>query len=494
MKYKIYAAAYFSILCFASFAEATDFRCTDTAASLASLPPELRQETSMVSISQLATLTTPQVDTVASNTRPNFSRIRMIRQPDEFQEAAGRDGGVRASVEERLVLRNKFNPLGEGVRTPPKFRDDKPPIPDTPQDPEFVLPSHLRKVPGMRIDSRVVDRDTALVAAGLNQESTSQNLNTLKNAFQQFSSCDATVVGDWEELDETIDARRFPQSPEALARAFYENKEKFIKDHEARDVATFTAYLAATRTLLERCFSPAEQGDFEARHHALKQIGRLTYGNSAECTATIIGDGQYVITARHCFRPLIRSPNLAVDIWFKPSSSEHRYAVCAIADTDALLPNKISSAESDQVLVRVAPTGIKPQPVKIAVLDDIMTTADGKMGKNAAPTLLASVSYFPLAPVVYPDKFRSGYVSATSVCAATAKGPSCFSHICSAVAGGSGSPIFEAAASGITLVGTHVGGSADVGQSCQQARGVQTNTAAAINTMAAPQFFHNASQ
>lgn len=451
----------------ASFAQATDFKCDDTAATMVSLPPELRIETSMASILRLAGDSTPQVHSLVSKALPPLSLVRWLQPPDEVQVAAEQDIGKGLNSKEVPTLRDKFNPLGAGVKRSPGYLVESEPLPQASvQEPRQKSPHELAPHESLRRTvpiTRVVDRNTGEVAAGLKHESTSPTFNVLKDAFREHATCTATVVGDWEELDDTIKAKGFLEPPEALARAYYLDKAKFIKDHDSSDVAKFLAYLKATRTLLDKCFVAAENTAFELKHKALGQIGRLTYGINAECTATVIGDGRYLITARHCFKPLVNAPSLAKDMWFKPAGSENRYAVCAIAEKDALLPEKIASIDFDQVLVRIASTGVTPRPIKLAALSQIMTTADEKIGSKAAPTLLVNMSYFPLAPLVYPEKFSSGYVSATAVCAATAKAASCFSHICGAVAGGSGSPIFEANAKDITLVGTHVGGSADVG-------------------------------
>jgi V8-like Glu-specific endopeptidase len=148
------------------------------------------------------------------------------------------------------------------------------------------------------------------------------------------------------------------------------------------------------------------------------------------------------------------------------------------------------------VLVRLAPTGIQVKPVKVARLAELATTDEEKAGNHNAPTLLQSVSYFPLAKYALPKKFETGYVvPQMEVCAAVSKTDACFSHICSAVPGGSGSPIFASDAQGIVLVGTHIGGGAtEISQDCKAPPGVQTNSAAIVNTSRAPQFFAASAQ
>jgi V8-like Glu-specific endopeptidase len=312
--------------------------------------------------------------------------------------------------------------------------------------------------------------------------------------FIGSSSCNYIVIGKWEKKHQEIEDMLLRWSHEQLARDYNLDAEQFMIKHGVDVTTALAGYTAATRDLLDACFKPAESTAFIKNTNVLKQMGRITYAMDSECTATLIGDPRYIITARHCFSTAAKDPASAKHMWFIPYLSSDRFQVCSIAEKNALATEKFESINYDQVLVRVAPTGLPLAPIRAISNQEIKTTADEKKGDRAAPLLLASVSYFPLAPIVSPDKFSSGYVvPQTEICAAIAKDKSCFAHICSAIGGGSGSPIFVESGAKIVLAGTHVGGSTDTVGACQQS-GAQINAAASIHISDAPNFFSSAAQ
>lgn len=485
---------------------AKDYYCADTPTTIASLPIELRSETSLLSSPGLA-----QSENLPAYLGSETLRLtkqvayRWIINPPEQQSFGGTErplsaknqGGVPnpiKSLRDVPVIQTDPNALQRVIRLPDGTI--KVILPDgtikvIPPQRGGPIPKSQKKSPS---PLRPIDGQAGIQAAELNRVSQSPTFNALKKVFLDSSSCNYIVIGKWDKKHQEIADMLLLWSHEQLARDYNVDAAKFMQEHGVDITTALAGYTATTRELLDACFKPAENTTFIKNTNVLKQMGRITYAMDSECTATLIGDHRYIITARHCFSKAAQDPASAKHMWFIPYLSSDRFQVCSVAEKNALATEKFESISYDQVLVRVAPTGVPLASVKTISNQEIKTTADEKKGDRAAPLLLASVSYFPLAPIVSPEKFASGYVvPQTEICAAIAKDKSCFAHICSAVGGGSGSPIFVESGAKIVLAGTHVGGSTDTVGACQQS-GAQINAAASMHISDAPKFFSSAAQ
>jgi V8-like Glu-specific endopeptidase len=244
-------------------------------------------------------------------------------------------------------------------------------------------------------------------------------------------------------------------TPQQIARQYLADKKSFYERHQGKNFQQLTeAYVGALKALVQNCYVAAESSSFAKQHSLLDRMGQINWGQDAACTGLSVGSATYVLTARHCFEKL---PNQS-DLWFKPAMSNDRYQICAISQSNALTADKTSDISQDQVLVRIAPGLKEPGELKVMLKSALRSIDDQKAGDSSAPTLLTQISYMPLANMLFPTTFPSGFVQGKAeLCAAKQKDQGCFSHLCSTESGGSGSALFVTSEPVLTLAGTHIG-------------------------------------
>ncbi len=233
-----------------------------------------------------------------------------------------------------------------------------------------------------------------------------------------------------------------------------------------RNVDGFHEAIKATEAVLVGCYRILGAADFAnpetfaGHHHLGARLGSLAVGKNPMCTALLVGNGSRILTARHCFTD-VGDANLA-DMWFQTAIGTDRFQVCAISEAHALA-NGAGNVADDQVIARIQ-QGLPP-PARTEMLDKgkLRVLSDASF---EAPdiTLLANFSFMPAAKLLHPES--SGFVTTKApVCAAISHQTGCFTDLCRAVHGGSGSAIFDAThpdEPALTLVGTHVAGAATV--------------------------------
>lgn len=358
-------------------------------------------------------------------------------------------------------------------------------------DPGLQLPGILGH--GERVQIPISDPSVG-TAADLKRSTLSPTMRSLQAAYgigsgvDKPSACTTNVTVDWMKQSALVSGLS-SVAPPVLVRQYLANPAAFATEYTSKLAQQMIPYIASAKSLMASCFRPAEKSAYEQSHDVLRQMGTVSVADMPVCTGLLMGNPRYVVTARHCFTGLGSAANTAT-FWFQPVRSKDRFQVCAIAEPTALTAIKKNTIELDQVLVRVANTGIAAKPVLLAASKALLTTDDERGGNANAPTLLKNFSFLPLATILMPGEYKSGFAeSAVDYCAAVRTMKGCFSHVCNAVAGGSGSPIFAAHSSAITLVGTHVGGSAEKGLNCKAATGTVTNSAVLINQGYSPDIF-----
>lgn len=295
-------------------------------------------------------------------------------------------------------------------------------------------------------------------------------------------SCTATTVVDANAANTAALGLAGGRSG-ALRRLIQEYKsdqQLFASAYGSSAAQTISRYLETAKLLLQRCYRPAEQSTFVKTNHLQTRIGGMLQGDTAFCTALLLGNGDYVLTARHCFTYGADNTSLPheqlADMWFRPMSSMDRYQICAIAEASAFDATKFREATDDQVVVRIAP---RLQPVdKLAlVFRDTLESLEEMGTLPDAPTALQSISIFPHASLVDPT-YPSGLVEPLEKgCFVVKKQKGCFLHFCGVVSGGSGSALFVRDAKNLTLAGTHIGFNLQSQSDCPGAAGSQSNVA-----------------
>lgn len=293
-------------------------------------------------------------------------------------------------------------------------------------------------------------------------------------AYLDKSTCDIGLVGAYVSAEQSLLGRTSDR--EGFVRSYLGDREKF-KGEKADLLGLVGDYISKAKAVLKNCYTPAEKSQFVKDHRLLERIGTITNGD-AVCTAFGFGGERYLLTARHCFTDDNSLPRVdRGQVFFSPAGSTERYQVCSVMGADALEQDQISKLKRDQVVVSIA--ALKQSFSKASLFNASQLVSVAKGGKNARPTRLAQVSYFPLASVISPEEFSSGFVANES-CVPIKATANCFSHICNSVKGASGSPIFSADSPRLELVGTHIGRSSGDVDTC-------TNVGSSVNAAAYPQ-------
>jgi V8-like Glu-specific endopeptidase len=240
-------------------------------------------------------------------------------------------------------------------------------------------------------------------------------------------------------------------------------------------------FVDATREVLANCYIPAEESMFAQHHAILKSIGTIYDGVNPICTALLVARDGKILTARHCFDSLTKrtSDKIKSALLFKPANDNNTYEICSILERNAFL-NKSRLAKDDQVVARIAKGDFSPAILIIPPSSEL-TTPDTRKPENS-PASLVQISQFPFASLVFPERFKSGFVqSISSSCIVLSKEAGCFSHTCSATFGGSGSSIFFSTMDNLSLAGTHIGDSTNNYDDCTLPYELQLNSGTYIN-------------
>lgn len=318
------------------------------------------------------------------------------------------------------------------------------------------------------------------------------NAKTLKDAINspKAADCSSWIVSSYQTEENNLKAISPNEDYESETKRYLDNQEmyKIVSGDKFEKVRR---YVAALKKLLDSCYAPAEESAFVAEKSLLSRLGVIMLGERAICTGLLMGDGTYVLTARHCL--LEASTNKALarnslsDLWFRVSDGTDRHQVCAAVGKD-ILDNTIYTTKTDQVLLRIS-SGL-PKQEKIQTVGKIALRAVGDdISNEDAPTLLVQISFLPLAKSIGPDKYKSGMVESTSqYCAVIATDTGCFVNTCSGLKGGSGAALFVAKNGPvIKLAGTFIGRGATNASDCTNERATYYNTAAYVNeTLIAP--------
>lgn len=407
--------------------------------------------------------------------QPEGERAPALRPQPKFPATLPKEGNISSGV----PFQNKPNLLGVGQ-------------PRLGPDPRLQIP---------------LSGQSAINALNLNRPTKSLSMCRLQQAYgiarpecsngagfgnppSNATTCSAKITTDWYESNEQIVSLTSAPTPQ-LIRDYLHSPEQFRSKNSAAMVSAVSRHIGRTEALLDNCFRPLEDSPFEKRTKVLGRIGKVIVGSEPVCTAILVGTSQYILTARHCFSKLPATTLENEKLWFQPAISADRYQICAVAEPEALDAGKTADISLDQVLVRIAATAVVPLPVDILPASRLLSTSDENKGNITAPTLLTTVSFFPLATLVRPQIYKSGFVQdSAEVCAAIRTQAGCFSHVCNAVDGGSGAPIFLSDAQTLTLAGTYVGSSNENGLQCKSELNTLTNSAVSMNGAYAPSLFH----
>jgi len=268
-----------------------------------------------------------------------------------------------------------------------------------------------------------------------------------------------------------------------FAKQLLDDEQSFKKNHPGISVDKYKAFIQSAGSLLDSCYLPAEGAQFSNDHKLFDLIGSIYTDQLPICSGLIFNKGNHVLTARHCFEFVSHvelQRNSRDRLWFKKAGGEDEYQICAILEKDALDRTKFEKASDDQVMVRIA-APITNAPNIAVISSDAIKVPSGDEGGPDTPTQLIQISLFPLASLIRPTTFKTGFVQGSNPsCVALSKEQGCFGHSCSAIPGGSGASIFLAKATTLSLVGTHIGDSQSKSD-CKIPGQRQVNVAAYIN-------------
>jgi V8-like Glu-specific endopeptidase len=277
-------------------------------------------------------------------------------------------------------------------------------------------------------------------------------------------SCDAIIRSEYIDAERHL-LKKFPK-PALYIKSYLGDRVEF-KNDKIRSLGIVGDYISKAQAVLKNCYSAAEKSAFVKDHRLLERLGTITNGD-AVCTAFGFGGDRHLLTARHCFTDKRGLPSVERgQIFFSPAGSEEKYQVCSVLGNDALGIAQTAILSRDQVVVTVAPMK-KKFPITVMFKSSELVAVSSARKSNA--TRLAQISYFPLASLLLPHEFPSGFVTNES-CVPLKTSSSCFSHLCSTVKGGSGSPIFSADSPRLELIGTHIGFLEENKDACTQVGG-----------------------
>lgn len=249
---------------------------------------------------------------------------------------------------------------------------------------------------------------------------------------------------------------------------------------------TIKAYLKKSSALLTQCYRPAEESAFLRNSKLSARVGAIYEGETPTCTALLVGDGEHILTARHCFAQessntgVVRLPlGRRMNIWFRPMGSPNRYQICALAEPNALNAKNFEKHADDQVVARIT-RGLPAQlGIRVSNPNDLRAIED--LNTSQSLTRLTIISAFPNARTI-DSRYMSGLVEPLhGSCFLFERKAGCFLHLCSAVAGGSGSTIFLEAASSPTIVGTHIGFNTEPSTDCPDSKSSRMNVGTYLN-------------
>jgi hypothetical protein len=479
-----------------------DYSCADTAEELKERPNELTSELSLLNHgSLLSTATWPHDAQSIRNTIPlSEEAASLIAAPES--RSAGRYFANRID----MLGAPRFNAYRDVDALNNKIPGRRTPIIREPGPLEYdiriadddertrrppLLNRSIRTNPRPNTDpksnpaAQTVGDEQASVEINKLPSSAPRNSNasairdvSLRNPIAQ-QGCSVTLQNSVNAAEAKLRGVLRGHSIDAFVGEYLSNTVKFLGEHGAYTGTVMKEYIAATKSMLSSCYTPVEDSEFGARNKSIfNQLGSLTSGIDSHCTGLLVGSGQYILTARHCFfkdsSAQLLDKSVTSDMWFRPISSKDRFQACAISNAGREILTKSTYARSDQILVRIAKGATKPSQLHYVSQADLKSIADYSPGATDAPTLLVQISEFPLAKLLEPTKFSSGFVlTSVGICAATTKDDGCFVHMCRAIGGGSGSALFVANANELKLVGTHIGGASSNYSDCK--KGALTN-------------------
>ncbi|WP_150750749.1 trypsin-like serine peptidase [Pseudomonas fluorescens] len=454
-------AGMFLAICTANNLYARDYLCHNDAAELADRPAGLTSETPLVQIAKV----------------PSASGTQQYQVVQQFNGTVYKSMGNQPSLvalprgpkQTSFTRHHSFTSEGGTVQLPSGVIGY---WKDLSSDESFNLPKN--KIPSDELEAQTQGELLALFKRNdftshtISTEDTKSQLKTsmstpavgnaaeLINRYKsnELSSCNQRVTDEYREQRIALSSMEIG-NVQAIARMYLSDREAFLNRYTEKEVRQVTEkYVSALKSLLDNCYTPAEQSAFVKQHSLMNRLGKIMWSDDNLCTGLSVGSGTYVLTARHCFKNL---PNDS-DVWFQAAMSQDRFQVCAISQKDALTEDKVKDVGQDQVLVRIAPGLKSPSAINVLQKSALRTMTDQKNGDSAAPTLLTQISHMPLANSLDPEKYPSGFVEGKGTkCAAKAKSEGCFSHVCSMEGGGSGSALFVSGTPVLTLAATHIG-------------------------------------
>ena len=475
-KFSCISLLFIGVLC-----HGKDISCVDDSASLASRPIGLAVETSLFNLS------TDLAMSEGSNYRiPNSSRARMPAYP-VFASELNALASVGSSLNYGL---SGFKGNQIPTRTIQRARIQEENLIDMVHSSE----SELRRIkrihesqqmtlgPGIvqgiiEMWPKDIKGNAEIFKIGSNSTNSKKCTNFVLSSYQ-VAEDEVAVVGDYELL-----AKDFLENPDLFQKINGEEKSKKVE-----------TYIGAFRRLLDACYSPAEESDFVKRNSILSRVGVLMVGDRIICTGLLMGDGRYVLSARHCLINSSNSPLPASSLsnmWFRTADGGDRFQVCAVVGSNVLDRNMAYTTRSDQALLRISP-GL-PSQSKLAVFGKgkVKTLSSNPLEKDA-PTLLLQFSYLPLAKNLDKTRFSSGIVETSSkYCAVVVTDTGCFVNTCSGLKGGSGAALFVSQPGPLTLAGTFIGRGATQASDCTSERASSYNTASYVNEALVAPFVEN---
>lgn len=462
--------------------QATDYLCSSASKDSDSIPAALRSETPLIKFAQVA----------------DANSLR------RYQVIEYRNGVLLKSLGNQpslAGLTRKGGNIQNFPNLPPLDMEKIELPPGTIALQEEVLSQQIS--PGLLdtfpLHPQNQNLDKALLAFGPRTDITSHTINTPDTTTQlresmkipatagaaktlldyyskpELSTCTQSITSDYVVARSALKGTGI-KSVQEISRQYLTDKKSLYAQYNDTDFQKIIeTYISSLKAMVLNCYIPAENSPFAQKHALLTKMGEIAWGKNAACTGLSVGSPIYVLTARHCFENLSNHS----DMWFRPAMSKDRYQICAISQSNALTEDKLNDLSQDQVLVRIAPGLKDPGELNVLLRSALHSMTDQKAGVSNSPTLLTQISYMPLANLLFPKTFPSGFVQGKAeLCAAKVKDTGCFSHLCSAESGGSGSALFVNDESKLTLAGTHIGQSENdpAAKVCEEGFGLNVAT------------------
>lgn len=221
----------------------------------------------------------------------------------------------------------------------------------------------------------------------------------------------------------------------------------------------FAAAEAATKVLLQKCFSPATTAPAYTQLSIPKRLGFITVDGLQQCEALLISK-DHILTARHCWfdsKETAAAYGTGKAYYASAADSSKRYQICA---ANSKVEDTSASLDDEQVVMRIASTGSDLPPLEIADPKEIKPfPSDRAPPPDQQVTRLVTFTWIGNSARFNPA-FENNLAVGTTPCYVVAyDAPSqCFTNMCMTYEGTSGGAIFTADNAGKwKLLGMHIG-------------------------------------